>query len=93
MTEDFCANKDILHMSDTTFKTLGGFIHAELGIKMPLSKKQMVESRLKKRLIHLNIEIPLFGHSGNSRFSIPVIRSGTIPPLLNLSLDLTFRFP
>ena len=42
-------------MSDATFRQLGGFIHSELGIKMPMTKKQMVESRLRKRLIKLNM--------------------------------------
>ncbi|MBI9092084.1 MAG: chemotaxis protein CheR [Desulfobacterium sp.] len=56
MTEDYLAIHTGLHMSDSTFKMLGGFIHSELGIKMPGSKKQMVASRLRKRLISLKMK-------------------------------------
>ncbi len=56
MTEDYSAINATLCMSDSTFKMLGEFIHSELGIKMPGSKKQMVESRLRKRLIRLKIK-------------------------------------
>ncbi len=38
------------------FKRLSGFIENELGIKMPDSKKTMLESRLRKRMKQLNIE-------------------------------------
>lgn len=37
-------------MSDKEFQKLSSFIQNELGIKMPLSKKAMLESRLQKRL-------------------------------------------
>jgi len=37
-------------MSNELFKRLSEFIYAECGIKMPLSKKTMLESRLMKRL-------------------------------------------
>lgn len=37
------------------FRRLGDYIHAELGIKMPDTKRSMVESRLRKRLTALNI--------------------------------------
>ncbi len=37
-------------MSDKEFKRLSEFIHTEVGIKLPLSKKVMVEARLQKRL-------------------------------------------
>ncbi|WP_300158633.1 protein-glutamate O-methyltransferase [Solidesulfovibrio sp.] len=37
-------------MSEKEFKRLSEFIHAEVGIKLPLSKKVMVEARLQKRL-------------------------------------------
>ncbi len=44
-------------MSDKTFLRFSGFIQAELGIKMPLAKKPMLQARLRKRLrasgIHL----------------------------------------
>jgi len=56
MTEDYFAINAGLSMSNSTFKMLGEFIHSELGIKMPASKKQMVESRLRKRLIKLNMK-------------------------------------
>jgi chemotaxis protein methyltransferase CheR len=39
----------------TDFRKLGNYIHAEFGIKMPDAKRGMVESRLRKRLIALNI--------------------------------------
>ncbi|WP_231583662.1 CheR family methyltransferase [Desulfovibrio sp. TomC] len=37
-------------MSDKEFKRLSEFIHTEVGIKLPSSKKVMVEARLQKRL-------------------------------------------
>ena len=37
-------------MTDKEFKRLSDFIHTEVGIKLPLSKKVMVEARLQKRL-------------------------------------------
>lgn len=40
----------LVSMSDRDFKRLSEFIHAEVGIKLPLSKKVMVEARLQKRL-------------------------------------------
>jgi len=43
-------------LNDTTFRKLGHFIHSKFGIKMPAVKKQMVESRLKKRLTKLGIK-------------------------------------
>ena len=42
-------------LSDRTFRELGLFIQSQFGIKMPASKKQMVESRLRKRLVQLRI--------------------------------------
>nr|WP_245611298.1 protein-glutamate O-methyltransferase [Solidesulfovibrio alcoholivorans] len=37
-------------MTDKEFKRLSDFIHSEVGIKLPSSKKVMVEARLQKRL-------------------------------------------
>ncbi|MGM0377025.1 MAG: CheR family methyltransferase [Bacteroidota bacterium] len=42
-------------LSDKDFQKLAGFITRETGIKMPLAKKVMLQSRLKKRLTALNI--------------------------------------
>ncbi len=43
-------------LSIGTFRELGNFIHAQIGIKMPDAKRSMVESRLHKRLITLNMK-------------------------------------
>ena len=40
----------LIAMSDKEFKYLSEFIHTEVGIKLPSSKKVMVEARLQKRL-------------------------------------------
>jgi chemotaxis protein methyltransferase CheR len=40
----------LVSMTDKEFKRLSEFIHTEVGIKLPLSKKVMVEARLQKRL-------------------------------------------
>lgn len=40
----------LVSMADKEFKRLSDFIHTEVGIKLPLSKKVMVEARLQKRL-------------------------------------------
>lgn len=40
----------LVAMSEKEFKRLSEFIHSEVGIKLPLSKKVMVEARLQKRL-------------------------------------------
>lgn len=37
-------------ITDADYNRLGGFVESELGIKMPPSKKTLVESRLQKRL-------------------------------------------
>ncbi len=37
-------------MTEKEFRRLSDFIHTEVGIKLPLSKKVMVEARLQKRL-------------------------------------------
>ncbi len=40
----------LLAMTEKEFRRLSEFVHAEVGIKLPLSKKVMVEARLQKRL-------------------------------------------
>ena len=40
----------LLRMSDRTFERFSEFIKTELGIKMPASKKTLLEARLQKRL-------------------------------------------
>lgn len=42
-------------LSNRDFKQIGNFIHNKLGIKMPDSKRQMIESRLRKRLNFHNL--------------------------------------
>lgn len=42
-------------LSDSDFKHLSEFIYKEVGIKMPLTKKTMVEARLQRRLRHLSM--------------------------------------
>lgn len=43
----------LVAMTDKEFKRLSEFIHTEVGIKLPFSKKVMVEARLQKRLRQL----------------------------------------
>lgn len=45
----------LAHMSPKDFKQLSAFIQSELGIKMPDSKKSLLESRLQKRLRSLRM--------------------------------------
>jgi len=45
----------LLGMSKNEFKRLSEFIHTEVGIKLPPSKKVMVEARLQKRLRQLGM--------------------------------------
>jgi len=45
-----------VRLSDKEFRKLGEFIHSECGIKMPASKKTMLEARLQKRLRALEME-------------------------------------
>ncbi|MHC1710670.1 MAG: protein-glutamate O-methyltransferase CheR [Solidesulfovibrio sp.] len=45
----------LVGMADKEFKRLSEFIHTEVGIKLPLSKKVMVEARLQKRLRQLDM--------------------------------------
>ncbi len=42
-------------LSDREFSRLSEFIHGECGIKMPLAKKTMLESRLQKRIRKLGL--------------------------------------
>jgi len=51
-------NKKVMSesMLDKTFLRFSAFIQVELGIKMPLSKKAMLQARLQKRLQALRIE-------------------------------------
>ena len=52
-------NEEILQkqsLSEKDFRKLSHFIESELGIKMPVSKKIMLESRLQKRLKALKME-------------------------------------
>jgi chemotaxis protein methyltransferase CheR len=41
---------DVIRMTDADFKKLSGFIYDHYGIKMPVNKKPLLESRLQKRL-------------------------------------------
>ncbi len=43
-------------LSDNEFKRLATFIHKNIGIKIPNSKKGMVEGRLRKRLLYLELD-------------------------------------
>jgi chemotaxis protein methyltransferase CheR len=49
-------NSFSIKMSDSTFQKFSKFIKEELGIKMPLEKKIMIESRLQKRLKALDLK-------------------------------------
>ncbi len=46
---------EIEPMSDSIFDRFSVFIHAELGIQMPISKKTMLQARLQKRMRSLRI--------------------------------------
>ena len=50
MSEAACNNIDLPKMSRRTFLKYSSFIHKELGIKMPIVKLTMLQSRLSKRL-------------------------------------------
>lgn len=56
MTDYSSQNCSISPLSIETFRELGNFIHLKIGIKMPDAKRTMVESRLHKRLLYLNIK-------------------------------------
>lgn len=55
-------------LSKSDFKKLSRFIHSHAGIKMPLSKMGMVESRLRKRL--RSLKIPRFSDYCDFLFSL-----------------------
>ncbi len=68
-------------LSEKDFERLSGFIHKECGIKMPGSKKTMLESRLQKRLRHL--ELTTFSEYCDYLFS-PVGIAGELVHLINV---------
>ena len=43
-------------MTEATFRQFSNFIQSQLGIKMPLSKKTMLQTRLRKRMRSLRID-------------------------------------
>ncbi|MBF0233765.1 MAG: chemotaxis protein CheR [Desulfamplus sp.] len=55
MTTSYLQSDSIAPLSIETFRDLGNFIHSKIGIKMPDAKRNMVESRLHKRLLNLNM--------------------------------------
>ncbi|MDJ1493869.1 protein-glutamate O-methyltransferase CheR [Cytophagaceae bacterium DM2B3-1] len=46
----FAADESSVKMSDADFKRISTYIYESCGIKLPIAKRNMVESRLKKRL-------------------------------------------
>ena len=42
-------------LSDVDFETLAAFIESRLGIKMPITKRKLLEARLQKRLRHYGL--------------------------------------
>jgi len=44
-----------IYLSDKEFETLSNYIYKEVGIKLPIQKKILLESRLRKRLKELKI--------------------------------------
>lgn len=46
----------LMHMNNRIFERFSEFIQAELGIKMPASKKTLLEARLQKRLRELGMD-------------------------------------
>ncbi len=57
----------MVSMNDKDFRRFSEFIHAECGIKLPPSKKTMVEARLQKRLRQLGM--PTFREYNDFLFS------------------------
>jgi chemotaxis protein methyltransferase CheR len=51
-TDGTMVNNFLVTMTDREFRRLSEFISEECGIKMPLTKKVMLETRLRKRLRH-----------------------------------------
>ena len=51
-TDESMVKNLLVIMTDKEFRRLGEFISAECGIKMPPTKKIMLETRLRKRLRH-----------------------------------------
>ena len=45
-----------VNMSDRDFRILSEFIYDEVGIKLPIAKKLMLEARIRKRLKDLSIK-------------------------------------
>lgn len=56
MTHSTSTLQSMSGLSRADFKRLGEFIHEKLGIKMPEHKKNMLESRLRRRLNRLNMD-------------------------------------
>ena len=52
----FEADSKIIQMSNGVFEKLSGFIHSNLGIDIPLSKKLLLQTRLHKRLTALQFK-------------------------------------
>ena len=50
MSEESVHRTSVESMSDESFYRFSEFIEAELGIKMPIAKKTMLQARLQKRL-------------------------------------------
>ncbi|MBI9091730.1 MAG: chemotaxis protein CheR [Desulfobacterium sp.] len=67
MVDPWCSPSPHPHLSPGDFNKLSRFIQERLGIKMPMVKKGMIESRLRKRLNHLNIK--LYSHYCDYLFS------------------------
>lgn len=67
-----------LKMPDPVFERFAGYIHSHCGIRMPVTKKGMLESRLRKRLRSLNLGS--FEEYAELLFSGP----GMCPELLNM---------
>ncbi|GAB1457430.1 hypothetical protein MASR2M48_27380 [Spirochaetota bacterium] len=57
------------HISDARFKRLSAFIEKEIGIKMPETKRSMIESRLQKTPKGAPHEEPLTRHIDKASLS------------------------
>jgi chemotaxis protein methyltransferase CheR len=80
-------------MSNDLFRRLSEFIYAESGIKMPLSKKTMLEARLQKRL--RTVGLNSFGEYCNYLFSPEGIANELVHMIDQVSTNKTdfFREP